>query len=337
MHPPGRRTPSASITGVGILLAAAALFGLNGTVSKIAMQSGLTSQQLVLLRISGAAIVFVAIAWWRRSRGGPSLRLRRDEIAGVAAFGIVGVVLLQWTYFVAIERLPVGVALLVEYTAPVMVALWVRFGRGEEVRSRVWAALALALTGLALVARLWQGLTLDGVGLVAGFAAAASLAGYYLISEHLLTPSAAGARPPARDPWTLSAWGFGIGAAVWSVLVPWWTVPWPVLADPITVTDHTVGSVPVAGAVLWIVLAGTVLPFSLVLAGITRLGPTRAGLISTSEPVFAALVAFAVLGESLAPVQLLGAATIIGGILLAETARPGADGPSAPAIDTLRT
>ena len=95
-------------------------------------------------------------------------------------FGVTGVALVQYFYFVAIDRLPVGIALLIEFTAPVLVALFARFVYGEQVRRRMWLGIACSLGGLALVAEVWDGLTLDTVGVLAAFAAAVSLATYFL-------------------------------------------------------------------------------------------------------------------------------------------------------------
>jgi drug/metabolite transporter (DMT)-like permease len=316
------RTPA--VLGLGYILCASVLFGINGTVSKLAMLSGLSSNQLVLLRIAGAAVIYVLIAAVRQRRGLGSLRVSRAELPHLILLGVVGVTLLQWTYFVAIERLPVGVALLVEYTAPVMVALWVLLVRHEPVRSRVWGALALCLGGLALVAQVWQGLSVDGVGLAFGFAAAACLAAYWLIGEQGMS---------RRDPWSLCAWIFCIGTLPWVLLAPVWSLRGGMLTAPARLPEAGLfgggAEVPVWLLVCWVVVLGTVVPFTLTLMALHSLGATRTGLVATTEPVFAALVAWIVLGESLVAVQLIGAAVIMVGIVLAETARRAPDGLTA--------
>ena len=312
------RTRSTAL-GLTYVLSASVLFGINGTVSKLAMQSGLSSSELVLVRIAGAAVLYVVIALLRQRRGLGSLRTSRTELPHLVLLGIVGVTLLQWTYFVAIERLPVGIALLIEYTAPVIVALWVLLVRHESVRARVWAALALCLSGLALVAQVWQGVSLDVVGLIAGFAAAACLAGYWLIGEHGVN---------RRDPWSLCAWIFCIGAVPWVFLAPAWTLPTEALTALTTVPLGAGFDVPVWLLVFWVITLGTVVPFTLTLMALGALGATRTGLVATTEPVFAGIVAWIVLGEALDAVQLLGAGVIMAGILLAETSRrshPAAD------------
>lgn len=302
---------------IGVLAAAGAavLFGINGTVSKVALGSGLSSLDLVQLRSIGSATVLMVFLALTRPA---TLRVRPRELGFLVVIGIIGIGLVQWFYFVAISRLPVGIALLLEYLAPVLVVLWVRFVRRQAVRSRMWGALALALVGLAIVAQVWQGLTLDGLGLLAGLGSAVALATYYLSSEHGMG---------TRDPLSLAAWAFTAAALFWSALRPPWTFDWSRLGQEALLPsafDST--PVPLWVLVVWIILLGTVLPYFLVLVALSSLGSARTGLLGMAEPVMAGLVAWLILGEMLTGVQLLGAALILGGIVLAETARQGASG-----------
>ena len=221
--------------------------------------------------------------------------------------------MVQWLYFVAIARMPVGIALLLEYTAPLMVALWVRFVRGEQVRSRVWLALALCLVGLAMVAQVWDGLTLDRIGVLAALGAAAALATYYLMGEAGLGQ---------RDPVSLLAWIFTFSALLWAVVKPWWKFPFEVLDDQVALPGALDGLTATVGALsAWVVLLGTITAFGLVLLAVGRVGPARVGVLGMLEPVGSALVAWWVLGEQLATVQLAGGAVVLAGVALAETAR----------------
>jgi drug/metabolite transporter (DMT)-like permease len=291
-------------------VAAAVLFAVNGTMSKTALQAGLTPLWLVELRSVGAAVCLFALAGATRPR---ALRVTWVELRFLAVLGVVGIALVQVLYFVAIARLPVGIALLLEYTAPLLVALWVRFVRGEPLRARVWAALLLCLGGLALVARVWAGLTLDGLGVLAGLAAAVSLAAYYLLGERGLND---------RDALSLSAWGFLFSALLWTVWQPWWNAPVDVLSDVVALPGPLRGAeVHVWALVGLIVVVGTVVPFLLVLGAIRHLTATRVGLIGMLEPVGAGLVAWIVLGEVLSTVQLVGGIVVLAGIVLAETSR----------------
>jgi drug/metabolite transporter (DMT)-like permease len=306
------RAPLALAPWRGVVFAATAslLFAVNGSVSKTVLESGLSSLRLVELRSLGAAACLMAVVALTRPQ---ALRAAPRELAFLAFAGVVGIGLVQWLYFVAIGRLPVGIALLLEYLAPVLVVVWVRFVRRESVRARMWAALALSLTGLVVVAQAWSGLRLDGIGVLAGLGAALSLATYYLTSERGLG---------SRDSLSLAAWTFTSAALFWSVLQPWWTFPWADLTRSVAVPGPLPeADVPAWVLVGWVVVLGTVVPYGLTLLALRSLGSARTGLLGMAEPVLAAAVAWAVLGEALSPVQLLGGAVVLTGILLAETAR----------------
>ena len=296
--------------GVGYVLLAATLFSVNGVVSKVVMAAGLSSLRLVEIRCLGAALLFAAIAAARRPA---SLRIGLRELGSVAVYGVVGLALVQWLYLFAIGRMPVSISLLIEFTSPLMIALWVRYVRKEAVHQRIWLALALVLGGLALVAQVWAGLTLDTLGVVASSLAAVSLAAYYLLGERALV---------GRDAWSLAAWSFGAAAAFWAVLQPWWDYPFAQLSVPVGLRGNGEGPlVPTWVLVAWVVVLGTLAPFSLVLAALGRIGATRVGLVGTSEPPLAGVVAWLAIGETLAPVQVAGAVVVLAGIVLAESAR----------------
>jgi len=305
---PGRH---AGTTGLVLVAGSAVLFGANGTVSKLALGSGLSALRLVEARSLGAALLLLgALALARPA----SLRVRGwREAAFLAGAGVTGIALVQFFYFVAIARLPVSVALLLEFLAPVLVALWLRFARGRPVAPRTWVAIGLCLGGLALVAQVWRGLVLDGWGVLAGLAAAATLAVYYLTADRGLA---------SRDAVSLAAWTFAAAALFWAALLPWWTFPVHVLDDAVALPGPLAGAVvPLWALVAWVVVLGTVVPYAMVLAGVARIGPTTAGLVGMLEPVLAGLVAWLVLGEALAPVQLVGGAVVLAGLALAQSAR----------------
>lgn len=183
--------------GVAFATLAAFLFALNGSVSKTVLESGLSSQRLVELRSAGAAACFLLAVLLTRPA---TLKARPREAAFLLTAGVVGIGLVQFFYFVAIGRLPVGIALLLEYLAPVLVVVWVRFVRRESVRSRIWAALALSVVGLVVVAEAWQGLSLDGLGVLAGLGAAAALAAYYSAASAGSAGATRSASRPGRSP-----------------------------------------------------------------------------------------------------------------------------------------
>lgn len=292
------------------VVAAAALFAVNGTVSKVILDTGISSLRLTELRCAGALVglgLLLAVVAPER------LRVARRELPLLAAFGIAGVAATQWFYFVAIARLPVGIALLFEYTAPVLVALWARFVLHEPVRNRVWAALVLALGGLALVAQVWNGGSLNGLGVAAALAAALALAAYYLIGERSTT---------TRDPLSTTFWSFLFATAFWTVLQPWWSFPGGSLSGSTSLLGNIADiSLPVWALAGWMVVLGTIAPFALTLTGLKHLPATRVGVVGMLEPVLASAVAWVWLGEALGAVQLAGGVVVLVGIVLAQTAR----------------
>src|SRR5689334_13772799 len=148
-------------------IVAATFFAFNGAVAKIGLEaSDMGTLRWTELRSTGG---FVGLALCLALVAPHRLRIgTRRELGRLAFYGIVGFAVVQWLYFVAIDRLPIGIGLLFEFSAPVLIALWARFAWHEPVRRRVWPALGLVLVGLGFVAQIWDGLTLDGVGVAAG-------------------------------------------------------------------------------------------------------------------------------------------------------------------------
>ena len=301
--------PTRPSSGLLLALGAAAFFAINGNVSKVALQNGVSSLELVSARSAGTALILLGITALVRPT---ALRVTRRELGFLALYGVTGIAMVQWLYFVAIQRMPVGIALLFEYTAPLMVALWVRFVQKQPVKSRLWLGLAFALAGLALVAQVWKGMTLDPIGLVAAVGAGAALACYYLMGEH-------GQRE--RDPISLMGFSFGFSAILWAIVSPWWTFPFAQLAHPVTLPGALPGSAPLWMLVLWVIVLGTVVPFLLVLLAVGRVGPARTGLIGMLEPVGAGMIAWVLLAESLKAAQIVGSLVVLVGVALAETSR----------------
>lgn len=292
-------------------VAAASLFAVNGTVSKIILLAGMSASRLTELRSAGAFLVLFVFLWFtHRDR----LRISRKELPELVLYGVVGFAFVQWFYFIAIERLPVGIALLIEFTAPIMVALWVRFGMHEPVRRRFWFALALSLFGLGMVAEVWGGSSLDGIGVAAAFVAAGSLAFYFILGEKKVRND--------RDTVSLVCWGFGFAALFWTIFLPWWSFPWDLLGSDVSL----LGTYSDVYAPLWVltiymILLGTVAPFVLIIGSLQHMRATQTGVIGMLEPVLASLVAWWWLGEALGPTQIAGGVIVLLGVGIAQTAR----------------
>jgi drug/metabolite transporter (DMT)-like permease len=295
--------------GYALTLAAAGFFAVNGTVSTLALQAGIPATRLTALRCTGAAVaLLVVLALVAPAR----LRVAWREVPFLALFGVVGVALTQFLYYVAIGRMPVGIALVFEMTAPVFIALYIWLVRREQVRSRLWLALLLSLSGLVLVAEVWQdGGSLDPLGVAAALVAALCVATYYLMGERGTV---------TRDPVALTCWSFVAAAVFWAVAAPWWQFDAGVLAERVPVSLGST-QVPLWLLVAWIVVLGAVVPFWLSIAALQHLAPTAAGLVATVEPVFASIVAWLWLEQVLSGWQVAGGAVVLTGIVLAQTAR----------------
>jgi drug/metabolite transporter (DMT)-like permease len=302
--------------GYVLTVLAAVFFSVNGTVSTLALEAGVPPTTLSALRCTGAAVgLLAALAVVAPRR----LRLTWGEVPFLAVFGVVGVALTQYLYYVALGSLPVGIALVFEMTAPVLIASYVWLVRREPVRRRLWGALLLSLSGLVLVAEVWKGGgSLDPVGVGAALTAAVCLATYYLMGER----GSAG-----RDPVALTCWSFVAAAVFWAVVAPWWTFDAAVLAEPV---PSALGSLelPLWVLVAWIVVLGAIVPFWLSIAALRHVPPTTAGLVATVEPVFASVVAWLWLGQQLSAWQVLGGVVVLVGIGLAQTARAGTPSPA---------
>ena len=290
--------------GVTMVLAAALTFALNGTVSKLLLQNGFDAPQLTTFRATGAFLGLLVLTL--ALRGPQALKLRRDELPVLIAFGLTGSFLVPMLYFVAIGRLPVGIGLLFEFTAPVFIALWVRFGEHRQVKRRLWGGLVLCVVGLVCVTEVWAGeLTLNPVGIAAGLVCAVLLAAYYVLGSKSVA---------TRDPLSLTTWAFGISALAGAVVRPWWNFPYPVLTE-------SAGTTPTWLLALYLIIFGTIIPYLFITASMQHLPPTSVGIIGMTELVLASLFAWILLDETLSAPQIIGGLVLLAGVILAETAR----------------
>ena len=297
------------IVGHIALLSSVLLFAANGSVSKSLLVSGIDAAALSQIRVTGAfAILLVFALIFVR----PHLKLKLAEVPKFFAYGIIGVALVQYLYFVAINRLDIGVALVIEYTAPVLVALWARFGEKEPVKQRVWFALAITIAGLSMVTNIWGGFTLDSIGVIAASLAAISLAVYFITGEKLVAK---------RPPLAVVTLAFGASVIFWAILEPWWQFDPTLLAGETNLFAQSSNTLPTWLLVSWMIVMGTIAPFFLSFISLRHLKARTVAIVGTLEPVTASAIAFVLLNESLLAIQLLGGAAVLMGVVLAETAK----------------
>lgn len=281
---------------------AASCFGVGGIIAKSAFNAGVPPSLLAEWRILFGFIVYAVIFAAMRPA---AFRIRRADLPLFALFGIVGLAGVQWSYYESIQRLPVGVAVVIQYTAPVLLLVWARL-RGRKVGSRLWVAAALALVGCFFAAGAYDAalFQLNTEGVAISLLSALIFALYFSVAERILK---------RYDTPTLLIYGFGFALVAWAIYRPLWTLPW------------TTTSSDVYLLLLGVIIVATVIPFGLTLAAVKLIPAARVGLTATIEPVVAALVAWLVLGEYLAPAQIAGGAIVMVAILIAQSLRPTAD------------
>jgi drug/metabolite transporter (DMT)-like permease len=300
----------ARLRGEIYLILGATLFAFNGVVAKVVLAEGLSPWRLTQVRSGGAFLILITFFLLFKRH---ELRATRQEIPWLIAFGVVAVVLVQALYFVAIGRIYLGTALLIEFTAPIWILLFMRFVLKKQVDRLLWLALALSFSGLIVVTQVWRGLALDGIGLLAAFLDSIALAGYFLIAEKL---------GKTKTGAVMTVWGFGIGTLIMAFMMPLWSFP----TEYFTISMQLPGfldqySLPGWMLIGWVVVFGTLLPYLLVIAGLRILSASTASIIGILEPVLASLFAWWFLSEVLNNVQLAGAIVVVIGIYFANRAR----------------
>jgi len=296
--------------GEVLLVVGAIAFAFNGIVSKIVMQAGLSEWRMVQVRTGGAFLFLITYVLLTNAK---SLRVTKTELPLLITYSLFGFAIVQFGYFIAISRMHVSMALIIEFTAPIWIVLWIKYVRKSFVPKDMWTAISLAFIGMLLLAQVWKGMTLDTVGVIAAFLDAFALATYFILGERL-----AHSRPTA----TLNALGFGIASAIWAIAFPLWSFPTGIFTQTINLNGLLENyNAPGWVLLLWVVLMGTVLPYVLVLSGIKLLSASTSSVIGMLEPVFAGIFAWIWIGESWNVIQLIGGAIVIAGIYLADKTR----------------
>jgi len=297
--------------GFALVITGSTLFIVNAGVSRVALRAGVDPVSLTTVRVTGTFLVLLLVAaLFRRD----ALRPPRGRLGVlVVAHGLVGVAALQWTYFVAIDRLPLGMALLIEFQAPILVAVWARVVQKEHVRNRMWVGLALAMVGLAAATNIWEGVVLDTIGIAAALGAALCFAAYFLIGEHGVG---------LLDPLRVILWSFFVASLALNTVSPITEFPVALLekqTSMLGILDAYV--VPVWALLAWVVVLGTVVPFAVELFALRHLRATTVTMVAMVEPVGVSALGWIWFSETLGVVAILGGVAVVAGIVLAQTAR----------------
>lgn len=293
--------PGEMRAGMVLALGSAAAFGSSGPMAKALLDTGWTAGAVVLARLGGAAVV-LSIAAVLALRG--RWRLRVASLRSLVVYGVVAMAGVQLAFFNAVRTLDVGVALMIEYLAPVLLLGWMALRTRSVPATPTLLGAALTLLGLAFVLDLTGAGSLDPAGVAWALLAAVCLSTFFVVSERQ------GADLP---PLAMAAGGTAIGAVVVGIAGAVGVVPLAFSTVHATLAGVTVSWILPAA---WLALVATVAAYLSGIGGILRLGARSASFIALTEVLFAVVVAWALLAELPGPAQLLGGACIIAGIVV---------------------
>jgi drug/metabolite transporter (DMT)-like permease len=296
-----------------LTLLGAIFFSFNGVVAKLVLTSGLSSMRLTQVRCGGA-FIFLGLYMFLRYRD--KLKVKKEDLPLLFAYGIIGFLMVQALYFVAITRLNVSVALILEFTAPIWIVLWLRFVKHKVVPSLMWVAIFLAFSGLVLIAQVWKGQTLDPIGVTCALLDGIVLASFFLLGEKLTAK---------RDVESLMVYGFGFASLGLAIAMPLWSYPTEIFTQSMNLQGRfDAFNLPGWVLIAWVIIMGTIVPYLLVVKGLKLLSASTSSVMGMAEPVLAGVFAWIWLSETWNFIQLVGGVTVIIGIILADKARSAA-------------
>lgn len=293
--------------GIGLALIASASFGLSGSLARGLMDVGWTAGAATIVRVTIAATVLLVPALVAMRGRWSALRTAWPV---VVVYGVLAVASAQLCYFFAVARLDVGVALLIEYTAPVAVILWMWARHGARPTRLTVAGAALAAAGLMLLLNVFGGTTIDLVGVAWALGAMVGAAAYFVIG---------GDESNGLPPLALAAGGLVVAAVVLSVAAAVGVLPFGIATGDVAFQSFTAPWWAVAGA-LGVVTAG--LSYVVGIAATRALGARLASFVSLTEVIAAATFAWVLLGQAPLPIQLGGAALVLAGVVVVKLGEP---------------
>lgn len=242
------------------------------------------------------------------------LKAKKVELKRFVVYGVVGFALVNFGYLLGIERgVPLALVLILEFTAAIWIALWIKLVRRGYVANEMWLAVFLSFTGLILVSKVWNGFKFDLIGIAASLLCAFALAAYFLMSEKI---------GKTHEPIAMLVFGMSFASLFWLIVLPPWTFPFEIFTTQMNLSGIAEGTM-VPG---WVMIGaaaifGTVVPYMLVLSGMRFLSASTSSVIGMLEPVIAGGFAWLWFAQSWDAIQLVGAATVLFGIYLADRAK----------------
>jgi drug/metabolite transporter (DMT)-like permease len=285
---------SSAPKGYLYVIIAALMWASSGTAGKALFDAGMSPFGLVQIRVTlASAIIFLFSFIFSRDL----LRLRAKDIAFFLLLGSGVTAVVMGSYFYTISKIQVAAAILLQYLAPILVAIFSMLFWKERPTLLKITALFFAFGGCFLVVGGYnlELLQMNLLGILGGLTSAIAFAGYSLLGERAMH---------RYKPWTVLFYALAFSALTWHVVYP----PFTYVRAGYSLTQW--------GGICYVAIVGTVLPFGLFFAGINYIRSTRASITATLEPIFAGFLAFILLGERLLLLQVIGGAMVILAIVL---------------------
>lgn len=278
--------------GYILTVVSASCSALNGVLARYLLDDGMSPTRLSELRSAvSALLLFGALAAFSPRR----LKIARGDIALLAWLGVAGIALVHASYFLAISRMDIGVALVIQYLAPALLLVWAVVAHRVHPPKALWGAVALSIAGCALVVDAPAGTgNLDTIGVLAAFAGAITLAIYLTASQR------AGER---YDAFTTLTYGFGFATLFWFIVNPVWSFPWHLLDTPRNLL-----------LALGVAVIGTLVPFLLIVTALRHLPAANVAIVATLEPVLASILAWSLLDQALSATQIAGGVVVLAAV-----------------------
>ena len=295
------------------LVMGAIFFSLNGVIVTLVLDH-MTTFRLAQIRALGTFFLLFIITFIQDRK---SLKAQRSEIPALIVYGVIGYAMVQLGYFIGISRgVPLSLVLIIEFTAPIWIVLWIKLVRKGQVAKNMWSAIALSLIGLALVAKVWTGFTFDLIGIIGAVGAAIALASYFIMSESQSTKRSAQA---------MVVWGLGVAGLFWSIFLPVWNFPVEIFTTQINLQGRfSEYSAPGWLLLAYVIIFGTIVPYLFVVGGVRRLSASTSSVIGMLEPLIGGVFAWIWLSQSWSAIQLFGGAIVLVGIYIADRAKANA-------------
>ncbi|BBZ66021.1 membrane protein [Mycolicibacterium insubricum] len=299
--------------GATFALLSALCFGVSGSFARSLLDAGWSPSAAVAARLAGGAVALTVVCafvnrGWLREVG--------KHAGTVLTYGLIPIAGAQLCYYNAVQHLSVAVALLLEYTSPVLVTAWLWLSTRRRPSNRTLAGVGMAVAGIVVVLDVAHGARINGVGIAWGLAAAVCAACYFMMGD--ISETTADDGTPLR-PLTLATGGLWVGAAAVLALGGSGLMPLRFTGNDVVLAGATMSPLV---SVLTLALVACAAAYALGIIGIALLKPGFASLLGLTEVLFAVAWAWLLVGETISWVQGIGGLVVLAGLALARSGDP---------------